>query len=213
MNSLMIYVPLLVKLSDSEKRALQILIVFIAIAFIIISGIASLIKKKLEKEGRSIDGYMYDFIRYGIIKNPSEFKSYVFKRESRNLYLSLRWAMRLFFLVIGGYIVYVIFAQLSDFKLTFQILGDMFFKLDWPKVKVFGITLVSDWPTILKSPNFHLTLMGYLTYISAIASLAMFFKLAKVTLTFIGRIQRSNKVAIASFSKDLEGGVDLINEE
>lgn len=204
---------LMVKLNEGEKRALQIIVVLVAIIFIAVGALSKIIKRHLEKEGEAIDSYMHPLIRYSIIKNPSEFRSYVFKRESRQLYISLRWTLRIFFLMLGAYIVYTIYFQNGDFAHSFQILRDMFFVLQWPSVKIFGLRLISDWPVVVKSPQFYLTIEGYITYILALGVLGTFLKSASVTLVFLGRLNRSSAVAVKSFSKNLEAGVEIINEE
>lgn len=210
MNS---YVLFLVKLNEGEKRALQIVVVLITLLFLLVGALSKVIKGYLEKQGEAIDGYMYPLIRYGIIKNPREFKAYVYRKETRQMYLSLRWTLRIFLLILLGYILYVVSAQGGDFSRSSMILNDMFFQLDWPTVKVFGITLVSDWPTVVKSPQFYLTIEGYITYIVALGMLGVVIKSAGVTLTFLGRLHRSQQYAVKSFTKNLESGVDIIHEE
>jgi hypothetical protein len=203
----------MVQLNESEKRALQIVLVFIAITFIVVGIIASVIKTRLAKEGEAIDAYMYPMVQYGVIKNPQEFRRYVFKRESRQFYIAMRWTLRAFFLLLIGYILYMVNFQDGNFALSSHILKDMFFDLEWPTVKIFGLRLISDWPTVIKQPQFHLTIEGYITYIMALGALGAFIKLMFVTLTFIGRLQRSSHVAFKSFSKNLESGVDIIQDE
>ena len=207
------YLLLMVKLNEGEKRALQIIVVLIAIIFIIVGALSKIIKRHLEKQGEAIDAYMYPLIRYGIIKNPSEFRAYVFRRESRQLYLSLRWTLRMMSLLLIGYVLYMVSFQDGNFALSTHILRDMFFDLQWPTVKVFGLTLISDWPVVLKSPQFYLTVEGYITYIVALGALGTFLKSASVTLAFLGRLHRSHQFAVKSFSKNLESGVEIIHEE
>ncbi len=207
------YVPLMVKLNEGEKRAVQIILVLAAITFIIVSIIAKLIKNRLTKEGEVIDSYMYPLIQYGIIKDAREFRRYVYRRESRQLYISLRWTMRTVLLITALYLLYMINFQQGDFHQSWVILQDMFFKLNWPTVKVFGITMVSDWPTVVKAPQFYLNVLGYVTYITALSALGLVIKSSVVTLAYLGRLQRSSDVAVKSFTKNLEKGVDIIHEE
>ena len=85
----------LVSLSESEKRVLLILFIVLTAAFLLFGLLVKGIKMWAEGKGKAVDGYMYDFVKFGIIKTPSEFRRYVLKRETRYLYLNSRWMLRI----------------------------------------------------------------------------------------------------------------------
>ena len=84
--------------------------------------------------------------------------------------------------------------------------------LDWPKTEIFGMQIISDWPTLVKGPEAELTLKGYITYIYALILIYSLFKFIHDILIFNARLSRSNKTSNSAFGKNLEDGVDRINE-
>ena len=72
--------------------------------------------------------------------------------------------------------------------------------------------IISDWPTLVKAPEAELTLKGYITYIYALILIYSLFKFIHDILIFNARLSGSNKTSNSAFGKNLEDGVDRINE-
>ena len=201
---------LLVKLSESEKKALIIVAVIFAFIFVVIGLIIKLIKDWYKRKGEDIDNYMYDLIKYGVIKTPNQFRNYVNKRERRNLYLMMRIPMRI--LIIVGSIYVICNLTFTNFETSWTILKNLAYNFEWPTTKVFGMSVICDWPTITKYPEVSLTIEAYITYISSVVFLVCSVLLIRSTLIYNARISRSTFVSTKAFKKNLENGVDIIHE-
>lgn len=203
---------LLVSLSESEKRVLLILFIVLTAAFLLFGLLVKGIRTWADGKGKAVDGYMYDFVKFGIIKTPSEFRKYVLKRETRFLYLNSRWMLRVLILSSVLFVLFVENFLDGNYQEPLNILERLLPVFDWPKTEIFGMQIVSDWPTLIREPSAELTLKGYVTYVYALIVLYSLFKFMRVILIFDARIARSNKTSNTAFGKNLEDGVDRINE-
>ena len=203
---------LLVSLSESEKRVLLILFIVLTAAFLLFGLLVKGIRTWADGKGKAVDGYMYDFVKFGIIKTPSEFRKYVLKRETRFLYLNSRWMLRVLILSSVLFVLFVENFLDGNYQEPLNILERLLPVFDWPKTEIFGMQIVSDWPTLIRKPSAELTLKGYVTYVYALIVLYSLFKFMRVILIFDARIARSNKTSNTAFGKNLEDGVDRINE-
>ncbi|MDY4788070.1 MAG: hypothetical protein SO253_01975 [Bacilli bacterium] len=200
----------LLKLSDSEKKALIIVAIIFAFIFVMIGLLIKVIKDWYKDKGSEIDNYMYDLVKYGIIKNPHQFRKYVNKREKRNLYLRFKIPMRILLITITVFVIFNL--TYTSFNTSFAILKDLSYHFSWPTVEIFGIRVISDWPKVIKYPEVHLTLEGYITYISFVVTCITTFFLIKATLIYNACIARATFVSSKAFKKNLENGVDIIHE-
>ena len=206
------YPQLLVSLSENEKRILLILFIVLTSAFLLFGLLIKGISAWAKSKGKAVDGYMYDFVKFRVIKTPAEFRRYVFKRETRYLYLNSRWMIRI---LIASSVIFVLYVENvlnGDYFEPLRILEDLLPILDWPKTEIFGMQIISDWPTLVKAPEAELTLKGYITYIYALILIYSLFKFIHDILIFNARLSRSNKTSNSAFGKNLEDGVDRINE-
>lgn len=206
------YPQLLVTLTETEKRVLLILFIVLTSAFLLFGLLIKGISSWANTKGKAVDGYMYDFVKFRVIKTPQEFRNYVFKRETRFLYLHSRWMMRILIVSSALFIFYVIKALDGDFLEPLRILERLLPILDWPKTEIFGMNVICDWPTVVRAPQAELTLKGYVTYIYALILLYSLFKFIHDILIFNARLSRSNKTSNSAFGKNLDDGVERINE-
>ena len=206
------YPQLLVTLTETEKRVLLILFIVFTSAFLLFGLLIKGISSWANTKGKAVDGYMYDFVKFRVIKTPQEFRNYVFKRETRFLYLNSRWMIRILIVSSVLFIFYVIKALDGDFLEPLRILERLLPVLDWPKTEIFGMNVICDWPTVVRAPQAELTLKGYVTYIYALILLYSLFKFIHDILIFNARLSRSNKTSNSAFGKNLDDGVERINE-
>ena len=206
------YPQLLVSLSENEKRILLILFIVLTSAFLLFGLLIKGISAWAKSKGKAVDGYMYDFVKFRVIKTPAEFRRYVFKRETRYLYLNSRWMIRILIVSSVLFVLYVENVLNGDYLEPLRILEDLLPILDWPKTEIFGMQIISDWPTLVKAPEAELTLKGYITYVYALILIYSLFKFIHDILIFNARLSRSNKTSNSAFGKNLEDGVDRINE-
>ncbi len=203
-NRVLINLPLLVKLSETEKKVLIILAVVFAFVFVIVGLIVKAIRSWMKEQSKHIDFYLYDLCKYRVLKTPNEVVKYVYRRETKTLYLKIRWSLRIFILAAIGFIIYFEYAVGTDFNRALTIVTDLLVKLEWPTSTFFGIKMVSGWPTIIKSPVVYLDLTGYITYVMLIITLWMVINLFIQTLGFVSKQRRARKVSVSAFGRSLD---------
>jgi len=120
--------------------------------------------------------------------------------------------MRIFILLTGGFIAYVYIVQAGNFQLTLDYIDNLSIEFDWDTTTMFGMTVISDWPYVTKLPIVDMSIDAYVAYIALVTAIWVGLTLIINTLSFIGKISRSNKVSNTSFGKNLENGVDRIDE-
>ena len=76
--------PMLIQLTEKDKRLIVALFIILIIAFVLIAYIGQGIRAIMRKHGKGIDTYMYDLCRAGLIKTPKDFMKQVVKREIKD---------------------------------------------------------------------------------------------------------------------------------
>ncbi len=198
-------INLLVSLSESDKRVLiAILLIFILI-FILIGYLVKLVKYIIKVQCSFVDKSMYDILDANLVTDKKQFFKISFEKNRRKFYYDSKIPMIviiLVFLVILGYQIVI-----SNFSWNFIIdnLKDAYFTLSWPTTKIFGIPVISDWPSISKSSVFHFDKFdGWLTYILFIAFVYGFIHFLVCSTALLARNIHTIKIGNEYFKKDLK---------
>ena len=204
MPNFFIVLPLLVTLSDREKRLIGILL-FVVLALIFIIGIISnFVISQFDLRGKEIDHYLSDMLEFKVIKDPKHFRSYVNKREHRSLYLANKWPTRIFILITIVLFAYVSIALSGDFSELFTIIDNLIFEVTWPTQEFFGFNLISDWPFISTPSLIDFSLKGYITYSFLVVSVIWSLNLLNSLFNFMARLTRASRYSRTSFGKSLD---------
>ena len=75
--------PMLIQLTENDKRILIALCIILIIAFVLIAYIGQGIKAIMKKHGKRIDKYMYDLCKAGLVKNPKDHCFCYSRKESK----------------------------------------------------------------------------------------------------------------------------------
>lgn len=208
----------LLKLDEKSKKILLVLCALFILVLLCAGGIYYMIQQFMKKSGKKVDTYMYDLLKYQIIKNPKDFKKALTYYEKRNLFNETKWPIRFIFLItfIAFGLIFMFFK--GNIELFFKSAFQLFPHLKWPTIKEVNASIldeslkisgpswlpVSIFPTVIfKHPNFKDPLL----YCSLVYYLCLFFSLfliSKSVLAFIARIQRGLKMSKDVFEKDLE---------
>ncbi len=198
-----------IQLSDTDKKALIILLILLIIAFLIIGLLGVAIRAAMNHQAKRADSMMHDVTVTHVIDNPRSFRSFGHKKNNRALY---RDSLIPFGIAALAMIVWTIYniATGNWAENIFAHLGDLFFQFDWvgtPEnpvfVKVFGMSLLSRWPDVSHSPEFRLEhLCSYIVVFMLIVSWLYY---AYVCQAFISRGWMINRRSNEVFHKSLEG--------
>ena len=96
-------------------------------------------------------------------------------------------------------------------EFLFKTAISLSFKLKWPKVKFWGLNIVSGLPTVTKYPEPILELYGFISYGLAVIVIVWFIVMIKAILNYFGRLDFAKTVAKEKFFRSLEDPNDLKN--
>ena len=208
--------PMLIQLTEKDKRLIVALFIILIIAFVLIAYIGQGIRAIMKKHGKGIDTYMYDLCRAGLIKTPKDFMKQVVKREIKVLYIKTRWAFRVglsltIVLLLFGFIFKPSGEGQPIFAFYGQALDDLRIILDWPRGEFFGIeNFIVDWPTVARWPSPEFSFASIITYLCTIGYGYVVVVLFIYVTGFIGKLLRAKDKSTEVFTKDLDGlKVDL----
>jgi hypothetical protein len=208
--------PMLIQLTEKDKRLIVALFIILIIAFVLIAYIGQGIRAIMRKHGKGIDTYMYDLCRAGLIKTPKDFMKQVVKREIKVLYIKTRWAFRIglsltIVLLLFGFIFKPSGEGQPIFAFYGQALDDLRIILDWPRGEFFGIeNFIVDWPTVARWPSPEFSFASIITYLCTIGFGYVVVVLFIYVTGFIGKLLRAKDKSTEVFTKDLDGlKVDL----
>lgn len=211
---------LAINLDERTKKIILVLCILFILVLLIFGLIYTMIKSYMNKESKKMDNYMYDLVKYQIVKKPSQFKKAVRYHESRSFYNNLKWPIRLTILFTGLFILTSYF--FFDKKYLEVLLKglDLIPIFKWPTIKetneslamIPGASLIKgpDWmpvsifPTIIsKNPNYNDPRL-YVSVIYYILMIFILILLIKATLGYIARYNKGMKKAKAIFNKNLD---------
>lgn len=208
--------PMLIQLTEKDKRLIVALFIILIIAFVLIAYIGQGIRAIMKKHGKGIDTYMYDLCKAGLIKTPKDFFFQVVKREIKVLYIKTRWAFRSGLVATVVLLLFAFIAKPSGegapvFAFYGEALDNLRIVLEWPRGEFFGIqNFIVDWPTVARWPVPQFNFASIITYASAIVYGYVAIVLFIYVTGFIGKLLRAKDKSTEVFRKDLDNlTVDL----
>ena len=156
------YIPLLVKFTESDKRILIAIVIIFLLIILLVGYIQKLVGYIMYTQGLQVDTMMYDILRTGVIVKKRDFKREA-RRKSHLYFLKKSWLpFFMFLLCTGGFLLYVYYAQNWDFSFFTTSWQQMSMDFDWHIDDFFGVRIPTDWPTLIKTPDFSYTNEKYI---------------------------------------------------
>lgn len=201
--------PMLIQLSEKDKRLLIALFIMLIVMFVLVAYIANGIKALMARYAKGIDGYMHDLCQYGLVKSPSQFRKQVLKRETKVLYLKTRWAFRVAILVSAALLIYGASVEQGEgvgmLNFFVDAIKNLRIELTWPKSEFFGINnFPSDWPVVTKWPSPEINVGSVISYVSILAYAYSIFIIVTGVLRYIARLRRAKVKSVDVFNKSLD---------
>lgn len=196
------------KLSEDSKRLLIAFLFLFIIFFIIVGCIGILVKKVMKKQADGADDMMYNVIRAGIFKKKSDLIKFGMKK---NHLVFFRQAWKPFIVMAAASVILLLYCIIMNnwsvdiFDYKTDGFGTLFHIFDWsntPKTKVFGITLIADWPPLLSSPHWSWEAWGSYIFVPAMLVGLLWFMFC--VQAYIARSWRIFKVAKKVFSRTID---------
>lgn len=207
----------LAQVNEKTKKSLLIFIILFILVLLIFGFIYLVIDKHMKKNARQIDGYMVDLCRYKIVVNPQQFVKAVKYYEARNLFNSIKWALRLILFITAALLIYSLIAGKETLNKVFTDFFDLFPRFKWETIKSINEKLPAgskvvgiSWMPVSLIPNVTFVKIDwsdinlYLSTLFYVVSIVLFFKIAGAGLSYHARIRRGIEKSKTVFLKDLD---------
>ena len=197
------------QLSETDKKAIIILLVFLVIAFLLIGLIGVAIRLVMRWQAKRTDTMLYDAVVTHVVDSPKAFRSLGHRKNNRILY---RDSLIPFLIAVIASLTLVIYniATGAWGDNIWVNCKDLFFEYDWvgtPEnpvfVKVFNISMLARWPDVTHTPEFLLEhLCSYIVCFLYVVAAIYYLYVCQAYLSRLWLIQiRSQEV----FHKSLKG--------
>ena len=201
------------ELSDTDQKALILLLILLVIALLIVGLIGMAIRASMHYQAKRADTMMADVAKTHVVDTSRKFIRFGWKKNSRLFY---RDSLKPFLVALVGLLVWTIF-NLATGRWQdniFEHFGELFFRFKWDNsqypaddplfVKVFGMTLFARWPEIQEGyPTFNIEHLC--SYISVACYIASWVWYALLSQAFLSRQWMIYRRARTVYQKSLEG--------
>lgn len=195
----------LVKLSESDKRILISLLLILILLFVLIGYLVKFIKYLLRVQGDYVEKSMYDILDAELITDKNHFFKVSWEKNTRKFYFSARLPILILIILFTIVIIYQTIIENYSWEFFSFYLKEAAFKLDWPKQEFFGLTIISDWPSIAKPSVFYFDKFdAWLTYLVTLAGTYAIIHFILCSISLLARNIRTIKVGNEYFKKDLD---------
>lgn len=195
---------LFIALTETDKRALIILCIVAVIAFFIIALIGVAIRRTMAYQAKRAGTMMHDATVTYVVNTPQEFRKLAYKKSNRILY---RQTLAPFLLCLVGLLIWIISNIVTKKwgENLWAIWSELFFEYDWTGcfVKVFGMTLISDWPAVSRAPVFHVEHLPEYVEVAFFLVSGIYF--AVVCQAYFSRFMWIQTHSRSIYEKSLEG--------
>lgn len=194
---------LFLKLSEKDKKLSLVLLLILLFLIVIFGYLQKLVSYIMREQGKQIDNMMYDILKTGTITTKKEFRKEAYRKSM--VYFTKK-AYIPFLIVIFSILAICIYGWASKdntMQYYFKGMDDFSFHFNWPTTQFFGLTIVSNWPTISKTPDWSFTIPKYYSLFFSIIGFISFIIYLYQVQAYIARLMRISKLSRKYFSKEL----------
>lgn len=197
----------LVKLSESDKRLIIVLLLVFILVFVIAGYIGILVSKIMHRQGSKMDDLVHDVVVTGVITEEKKLIKFGIKKNHQ-YFFKTSWipvvimAVSAFILLIY-FIIYGFDVDIKDYHETG--FGTILFILDWdnaPRSVFFGKEVISAWPEVISSPHWSWKAWGSYLFIPGMVGGGLWFLVC--VQAYIARLYRLIRLSKIVFNKSLE---------
>lgn len=200
---------ILIKLTENDKRILIAACLIIILIFVLIGFIGSLIVRTMKWQSKKCDTLVSDVVVNRIVTTPHQLRKYARIKNTRH-FIKQAW-IPIILITIGVLIIVIRDAVLKDWTYNpFNVddgFGTLLFIWNFNDpdsyTKVFGVTLLANWPPLASEP--HLVQEALFAYIAVPFAFVGALWYLVVAQAYLARTIRAWKLSKQVFEKSLEG--------
>lgn len=200
-------IPLLVKLSENEKRFIIVLFFIIIVVLYVFGLIYESVVKYMATQGQDIGRLMATQVDSGFISSLNQFKKNARRKSRLEFYKQFNktfLAMIIWFAIYGTVSIFYrhwlnLFDQVEEGFTT------LFYTFDWtntPTTTLFGLTVISDFPPVLHEAFFSVKAIP--SYFLALFGLILILIFAMQVLSYLARSLFITQHSKKMFTRDLK---------
>lgn len=194
----------LIKLSENDKRILIALLIIVLLIVIIVGYITKLVRYIMRKQGRMVDNMMVDIVKANLVTTPKEFKKVAREKNFRQFYFEALPPMGALIILSLVVLLYQLFMEKTNLNYIIEYISKLSFELSFPTTYFFGINIISDWPTIVKGPEFFFNFDSIIAYLVLLVGIYFIIHFSICVQALIAREWRLRHAATTVFQKDLD---------
>lgn len=202
-------IPVLLKLSENDKRIIIAICLVIILLFVLIGVVGSIVVRTMKWQSKKCDTLVSDVVVNRIVTTPHQLRVYARKKNIR-YFIKQAWIPIL--LILTGVLIIIIHnAVTKNWSYNpFNIedgFGSLLFVWDFKDsdsyTKVFGITVMASWPPLANEPHFVVeALASYFAVPLVIVGACWYLVVAQA---YLARTLRAYKLSKQVFEKSLDG--------
>ena len=199
----------LVKLSESDKRLIIVLLLVFILVFVIAGYIGILVSKIMHHQGRKMDDLVHDVVVTGVITEEKKLVKFGIKKNHQ-YFFKKSWIPALI-MAVSGFILLIYFIIYGfDVDLKDHVewgFGTLFYIFDWdnaPRSTFFGIQLISDWPELVEGGTPHWSWKAWGSYLFIPGMIVGGSWFLVCVQAYIARLYRLIRLSKIVFNKSLE---------
>ena len=201
--------PMLIALTETDKRVLIALCFVLIFAFILLGYIGLLIQRVMKNQGMKMDTMMHDIVITRVVSNKKQF---IKCARTKNWVYFFKQAWIPLIILAVSFLIWITAQSIYEFNYNLfdtQKTGftTLFFTFNWedPELytKVFGLTLLAKWPELANTPHFEVeALFSYFFLPTFLTGIIWYLILLQA---LIARTYKMYRLADAIYEKSLEG--------
>ena len=202
-----------IQLSDTDKKALIILLVVLVIALLLIGLLGAAVRATMRFQSKRADRMMHDVTVTHVIDTPQKFRRFGNKKNNRALF---RDSLKPFLVALAGLAIWIIY-NIATKEWTRNIFDDwnaLFIHLklnpaDYPAddplvVRVFGLWVLARWPmTDPAYPRFDVAAIPIYIEVALFLTALVWYLI--VCQAYVARFIMIQRRANSVFEQSLEG--------
>ena len=202
-------IPVLLKLSENDKRIIIAICLVIILLFVLIGVLGSIVVRTMKWQSKKCDTLVSDVVVNRIVTTPHQLRVYARKKNTR-YFIKQAWIPIL--LILTGVVIIIIHnAVTKNWSYNpFNIedgFGTLLFVWDFKNpdsyTKVFGIAVMASWPPLSNEPHFVVdALASYFAVPLVIVGACWYLVAAQA---YLARTIRAYKLSKQVFEKSLDG--------
>ena len=198
----------LIKLSENDKHILIAFFLAIIIVFVLFGLFGSLIIRTMKWQSKKCDALVHDVVVNRIVTTPHQLRVYA-RKKNRRCFLKQAWFPVV--LIVFGVLLIVIHNivfnnwSYNPFN-TDDGFGTLLFVWNFGNAdsytKVFGITVLKEWPPLMNTPHFEAKALFSYIAIPALFIGGIWYVVA--AQSYLARTLRAIKLSKSVFSSNLD---------